>query len=404
MAIVSGLASFLGAATIVSTGNALVMYQEPLGVTADQIGTISAVLTLGIAFGAIVGGRVGDRLGRKPVVVATALAVAVAMVFNTIAPGFFLLLVAAVLGGVGSGALLPVSLADVAEAADDSNRGKLVSFTQSWWLLGVIVPLALTTAFGGLGRLGGQILFGTVAAAAVVTVIGRALLPESPVWLAARENPTTNGSDTQRSGRIADLLKRPYVIPFVALLIFYPLVNLAANTGGQFGTFLWVNTAGTTVEFAGMVGLVATGVNFVLSLVFPRVVDTKWRMPVFYLGAAAYIASALIPAIIGVTVATLLIWQMLAAVGGALAFEAIMKVWTQESFPTLLRATAQGTIISVARVLAAVLAFVTPRLAAAGPQGLFAVLTVMITVGMLAAVVAFRKFRPGQSSEAEIAA
>ena len=66
-------------------------------------------------------------------------------------------------------------------------------------------------------------------------------------------------------------------------------------------------------------------------------------------------------------------------------------MWSQESFPTLLRSTAQGTIISVARVLAAALALVTPRLAAAGPQGLFLILTVLITIGMGAAILAFRK-------------
>jgi inositol transporter-like SP family MFS transporter len=114
-------------------------------------------------------------------------------------------------------------------------------------------------------------------------------------------------------------------------------------------------------------------------------------MPAFYLGAACYILSTLIPTILGVSVTTLLLWQILGAIGGAFAFEAILKVWTQESFPTLLRSTAQGNIISVARVLAALLALVTPRLAAAGPQGLFAVLTVLIAIGMAAAIIGFRK-------------
>jgi len=35
-------------------------------------------------------------------------------------------------------------------------------------------------------------------------------------------------------------------------------------------------------------------------------------------------------------------------------------MWSQESFTTLVRSTAQGTIISVARVMAAPLALVTP--------------------------------------------
>ena len=145
-----------------------------------------------------------------------------------------------------------------------------------------------------------------------------------------------------------------------------------------------------------------TLVGFGLAILFLRIVDTRFRMPIFYVGAVCCVLSTLIPAVIGVSVATLLVWQTLGAIGGAFAFEAILQVWTQESFPTLLRSTAQGTIISVARVLAALLALVTPRLAAAGPQGLFLILTVLIAIGMAAAIFAFRKgFRNEFSLEAE---
>ena len=392
IAAVAGMASYLDAATIVSTGNALVMYQEPLGITGNQIGIISAALTLGIAVGASVGGRLGDRFGRKPVFSVTMIGIAIAMACNVFAPGFGVLLAGAIIGGLCTGADLPVSIATIAEAGDATNRGKLVSFSQVLWMLGIIVPLALTSVIGDWGRLGGQIIFAAVGVIAIIVLVLRLAMPESAVWLQAREE-RQRGIHTERAehASVMDLLKTPYVIPFIALLIFYPLVNLAANTGGQFGTYLWVNTAGASVEFAARVGLVMTGVGFLLAILFMRIVDSRWRMPIFYLGAACYILSALIPTVFGVTVATLLLWQILAAIGGAFAFEAILKVWSQESFPSLLRCTAQGTIISVARVLAAVLALVTPRLAAAGPQGLFLVLTVLITIGMGAAILAFRK-------------
>jgi inositol transporter-like SP family MFS transporter len=245
---------------------------------------------------------------------------------------------------------------------------------------------------GDMGRIGGQVIFGAVGVVAAVVLVLRLAMPESAVWLQARQE-RQGGVHTERAehASIKDLLKTPYVIPFIALLVFYPLVNLAANTGGQFGTYLWVNTAGSTVEFAARVGLVMTGVGFLLAILFMRIVDSKWRMTIFYVGAACFVLSALIPTVFGVSVTTLLIWQALAAIGGAFAFEAILKVWSQESFPSLLRCTAQGTIISVARVLAAVLALVTPRLAAAGPRGLFLVLTVLIAIGMGAAILAFRK-------------
>jgi inositol transporter-like SP family MFS transporter len=391
VAVVAGMASYLDAATIVSSGNALVMYQKPLGLTGDQIGVLAFSLTLGIAIGAATGGRLGDRFGRKPVFSVTMIGIAVAMACNVFAGGFALLLVGAILGGLATGADLPVSIATIAEAGDDSNRGKLVSFSQVLWMMGIIIPLALVSVIGDMGRVGGQIIFAHVGVIALVVLIARIALPESPVWLAARDE-RVHHVHTERAEhvRIGDLLKVPYAVVFICLLIFYPLVNLAANTGGQFGTYLWVNTAGATVEFAARVGLVMTGVGFVLALLFLRVVDTKLRMPAFYFGAACYVLSTLIPTLVGVTVPTLLIWQCLGAIGGAFAFEAILKVWTQESFPTLLRSTAQGTIISVARVCAALLALITPRLAAAGPRVLFAVLTVLIAIGMAAAIFGFR--------------
>ena len=68
-----------------------------------------------------------------------------------------------------------------------------------------------------------------------------------------------------------------------------------------------------------------------------------------------------------------------------------MKVWAQESFPTLLRTTAQGVIISVARVLAAALATVTPLMMDSVPRTLFFMLAVLSFVGLAAAWLGFRK-------------
>src|SRR6478672_12381174 len=85
VALVAGMASYLDAATIVSSGNALVMYQKPLGLTGDQIGVLAFSLTLGIAVGAAVGGRLGDRFGRKPVFSVTMIGIVLAMACNVFA-------------------------------------------------------------------------------------------------------------------------------------------------------------------------------------------------------------------------------------------------------------------------------------------------------------------------------
>lgn len=389
--VITGMASYLDSASIVSSGIALVLYQQGGRVTANQIGILSAALTLGIAVGAATGGRLGDRFGRRPVFSVTMALIVAGAALLVFAPSFPLLLVGTAIVGLATGADLPVSIATISEAATDANRGKLVGFSQILWLFGIGGALLIGNRVGSLGHLGGQIMFAHIGIVAAVVLVLRQTIPESEVWLTARDE-RAHGLHTERAerARLKDLFKKPYLVPFVALLIFYPLVNLGANTGGQFGTFLWVQTAKSTVQFSTTIGLVMLGVGVILGLVFLRVVDTKLRMPFFYVGLVAYILSTVVPALIGVTVPTLIIWQLLSQFGGAFAFEAIMKVWTQESFPTLLRSTAQGTIICIARVVAAALALVTPALANGGPKLLFLALTAFTFVGMAAAVWGFR--------------
>lgn len=66
--------------------------------------------------------------------------------------------------------------------------------------------------------------------------------------------------------------------------------------------------------------------------------------------------STLVIALFGVNATTYIVSIVFTVVGTAFAFEGIMKVWAQKSFPTLLRATAQGIIIAVARFFAALVA------------------------------------------------
>ncbi|WP_432700022.1 hypothetical protein ACRUMN_00730 [Kluyvera cryocrescens] len=60
--VVSGMASYIDSAAIVSNGTALVIYQKALGITSSEIGVLSGLLTLCIALGAFFGGRTGGSL------------------------------------------------------------------------------------------------------------------------------------------------------------------------------------------------------------------------------------------------------------------------------------------------------------------------------------------------------
>lgn len=394
VATVCGMASFIDAAAIVSSGIALVIYQQTLGLTDGQLGALSAALTLSIAIGAISGGRLGDRFGRRAVFLVTMAMVIIGATLLVLAGGFASLMLGTILLGLGSGADLPVSLATISEAATDANRGKLLGFSQILWTGGILSSTAISAIVGGMGRLGGQILFAQVGVAALLVLLARLTIPESASWAAAHSERKA-GARTVRAERtgLKDLLgDRLYLVPFLALLGFYTLTNLGANTGGQFGTLIAVNAVGISVQLNSTIGLVLFPLGFVWALLFMRIVDTPRRMTWFVIGAVALAVSYLLPVVLGFSLPVWIAMQVINGFGGAFAFEAMMKVWSQESFPTLMRSSAQGTVIAVARVVAAGAATVTPVLSHT-PRVLYLCIFAVASIGLLIGYLGFRKGR-----------
>lgn len=394
VAIVCGMASYIDAAAIVSSGTALVLYQQSIGVTGGQIGVLSAALTLSIAIGALTGGRLGDRYGRRTVFIVTMAMVALGCLLLILAPGFAGLFAGTVLLGLGSGADLPVSLATISEAASSSNRGKLLGFSQIFWFGGILATNALSAIIGGMGQLGGQILFGHVGVVALAVLALRVSIPESTTWSEANTERAA-GVDTVRAQRtgIKDVLgKKIFLVPFIALLVFYTLTNIGANTGGQFGTYIAVNVVGLSVQIHSLIGIVGMPLGMLWGLWFMRIVDGPRRMPYYVFGAICLVVSYFLPVLLGFSIPVWLVMQVLNGLGAAFAFEAIMKVWSQESFPTLLRSSVQGSIIAVARVVAAGVALVTPALATT-PKLLYGFITAVVLIGLIAGWLGFRNSR-----------
>lgn len=380
---VAGMASYLDAAAIVSTGTALVLFQDDLGLDPLQIGVLSSLLTLSIAVGALTGGRLGDRFGRRTVFSLTMVLLALGAGLLAAAAGPIMLYVGVVLIGYASGADLPVSLALIAEEAPPGQAGKLVGLSQVLWFGGIIATQLLSIVVGDLGGTGGRVLYAHVAVVAVVVLLLRLRVPESAKWVASREKVGEPGS--QRSApSLRELVAGPYLLPLLGLIAFYSLVNIVANTKGQFGTFLYVNVAGSTVAVASTISVITQCLGVVLALWFMKVVDGRNRLRWYLFGAACFVVAMAIVVIFGVTVWSLATSAIFSAIGGALAFEAMLKIWCQEGFPTLLRATAQGTVVGAARVVAAIAAAVTPTLMTSAPRETFAVLLGTVTAGLIA--------------------
>ncbi|HEX8603583.1 MAG TPA: MFS transporter [Pseudoduganella sp.] len=376
VAILAGMASYLDAAAIITSGGALVLYKDHFGLSLGRIGQLSAVLTALFAIGALVGGRLGDRFGRRRVFTTTMIGLALGTAMLAFAPSLAVLVAGTVVVGFCIGADLPVSMAMIAEEAPPGFKGRLIAFSHVLWMAAIGTTYVLQIFVGGLGTLGGRIMWAHVLVVALLVLALRATLPESGEWTRARAD-----ADAQRldAGGIRQLFSGRFIGPFIALALFYGVFNLAANTGGQFGTLLYTEVARTSVSTAGLVNTAQLVVSFTAAVLFMRTVDLPSRMTWFVLGGVLAVAGQLAPIVFGVNVASLAAWQILQGIGGAFAGESMWKVWSQELFPTLLRSTAQGATTFFTRMLAAVAALGTPLLIESGPSTLFVTLAVAVS-------------------------
>ena len=385
-AVLAGMASYLDAGALVAAGIAVgALYAPALGLDAGSIGALLGLQTLMFAVGALFGGRLGDRFGRRRVFTLSMVAYALGAALLTVATGPAVLYVGVVVIGLAVGADLPVSLAMINEEAPEGKKGTMVAFSQLLWIVGVLVPIGLSIVVGGMGAFGGRILFGHLLVVSVIVLALRLTMRESAEWTAARERTDADEAahaDTVHFSHVGQLFRMPVLPAVIATALFYCFWNLGTNTFGQFGTFLWTNLTGGGVQTWSLASLVGLVVGLGAATIFMRMADRPARRTWFAVGAAFNVVAWALPFVLGPTPLTLVAAFLLSVIGSSFAGEPIYKVWSQELVPTLLRSTNQGLTIAFARAIAALFAFVTPALAVTSPRLLFGLIFVLTVVSM----------------------
>ncbi|GAA3829134.1 MFS transporter [Streptomyces phyllanthi] len=390
-AILAGMASYLDAAALVTSGIAIGgYYAAPLQLSAGTIGSLLGLQTLAFAAGALFGGRLGDRFGRRTIFTFSLMLYAVGVLLLLVAAGPALLYAGVVATGLAIGADLPVSLALANEEAPEGKKGTMVVFSGMLWLAGIVAVLGLSSFMGVQGILGGRILFAHLLVVAVLVLLLRLTLRESAEWAAARraaQARTTADSEAIEFSRVRDLFRAPTLYALIATGLYYATWNLGANTLGQFGTYLWTSLAKGEVAQYSQLTLIGLPVGFLAGLVFMRVVDRPARHAWFAFGTALIVIAWALPALLGPGKFTLVAVMLVSGLGNSFAGESIYKVWSQELFPTLLRATAGGVTMAFTRGVAGLAALGTPAFALGHTRLFFGLLlgftVVAAVVGMV---------------------
>ncbi|MET9458065.1 MFS transporter [Streptomyces canus] len=397
VATLSGMASYLDAALIVSIGVNLAIYRDAYDMGVWMAGAISAIVTICIAVGSLVGGRLADVFGRRRLYNLDILCYALGAIIITLAPDDITLLVGVLLAGLAAGADLPTSLAVVSDASPDHARGRLIAFTQVMWMLGIIVVVFVGFALSDTGMLGARLITGHLAVAALVTWHLRSRLELATGPDPAQDQVPTEKPAEQQGVALKNVWTRAALVPMLATFAFYVTWGLGANTMGQFTTYLLVTVSGASQSVATGINLACLPIGLLLTLAFVRIADGPRRDRLFYAATVLQIAAFAIASLTVGAIVGFLVFYLLYQLCYPFAGEANYKVWSQLTLPADTRGTTQGITYAVSRGVFAGVAFVTPALLDRSPSLLLWVITGCMALSALAGVYIVRVLVPRAS-------
>ncbi|WP_427889168.1 MFS transporter [Kribbella sp. GL6] len=383
MAALAGMASYLDAGTIVAVSACISRWQTMFGLTSWQLGFLSAALTVCIGIGAIVGGRIGDRFGRKKVYAIDLLVYIFGLAWLVFAVGTPMLFAGMIIVGLAIGADVPTALSLVGENSPTAMRGRLVTFTGFLWGLGPLVVIVLVLAVSGTGDLMPRLIFGHLLVLGAITWLLRRRMKESIRW-----------RRTEQAG-VRHLFNPTLLRTTLFTVAFYTLVTIGTNFYGSFGLYALEKVGGLSQSDALSASLIAVPVIVLTVVAMMRAMDTRARQPIFYVGAVLQVLAWLALLLVPVNATSLIAVFVAYGFANTLAGETHYKVWSQESFPTSVRSTAVGLSFGVARITSAIFLIFVPTLLRTG----FTTLVVLMAVVTSASGIVGIAFRPRGQGE-----
>jgi sugar porter (SP) family MFS transporter len=147
--------------------------------TAQQI--VVASLLLGAVFGALFGGPLADRVGRRRAIMVAAVIFIVGSLASALATGAAFLAIARFVLGLavgGAGMVVPVY---IAESSPSRVRGSLVSLQQFLITVGILLSYGINYLLADAQAW--RLMLGIGVVPALALLVGMFFLPESPRWL-----------------------------------------------------------------------------------------------------------------------------------------------------------------------------------------------------------------------------
>lgn len=376
MALVAALGGFLfGFDTIVING-AEQDVQRLWGLSGTMHGWVVSSALWGTVVGALAGGWICDRFGRKPTLCAIGAVYFLSALWSAVATGPWMLMAARLAGGLGVGVSTIAAPIYIAEIAPAESRGKMTAAFQFNIVFGVLVALTSNLLLKDIGENAWRFMLGAQCLPAALFTALAPFLVESPRYLAMKANGVVRSADASGFWSKANL--GPILLAF--FVAFFNQMS-GCNAINYFAPRIFgMAGLGRDSQFLSSFGL---GIlNFASTFAGMWLIDRLGRKTLLLIGGIGYVVSLFAAAMFfslgngPLSAATIFLFMAAHAVGQG----TVIWVLISESFPQRFRAQGQALGASTHWVFAALVALLFPiaaeRFAPAAIFGFFGVMMV----------------------------
>lgn len=361
------MANYIEAGSIIAAASSLTMWQAYLQIDSIGVGLLSALSAnaLGAALGALIGGPLTDKFGRRVVFNYDLMVYMIGVALIAASVNFPMLLIGTIITGIAVGAGVPVTWTYIAEESPKEKRAAYVGTAQLAWSIGPMVTFTLAVLAAPLGLLGSRLIFLHLFIIAGLALYIRRGLPESRIWEEQQEQEKLDAAQgiEQKSSFKELFTLKPNREALFLLLGIYLFWNLTAGAMGYFMPYIYENVGGLSNQQANLLQAFLWMFTVLTTyFLFMKLGDKYSRKTIFGIGAIMGIVAWIILTFMPMTWPTLITFVILWGSAAGIGAQAFYALWTSELFPTRYRATAQGLMYFTVRTGIAIWSFVLPTI------------------------------------------
>ena len=408
------LNNYLDAGAIVAGSSGVTLWQNYLGLSEMHLGWLNALSAnaLGTAIGAIIGGFLADKFGRKFIFTYNLLVYMLGVLIVMLSVSFPMLLVGFLITGISVGIGVPASWTYISESSEVNNRGRNICISQMSWGLGPMFILffgmllapggvlwapveSLAHAFVGADApqatvevFSSRVVFLTLFIVAFIAWNLQRQLEESAQYTAQKAS--------NQSSSIVDNIKllftnRTAVRTVAFLATIYLSWNLVASVMGFFMPHIYETAGGLSNESANMLSCISWVFVVITTFIISFYVDKVAHRFFYVFGLAAALTAWLLVIGGGVTtIAGIWVFTILWGINNGSSVQVFYALWGSELFPAKFRAGAQGLMFFIVRGLSAAWGLVFTYIYGDNGEGftlaaycMVALLVISLVVGLL---------------------